>query len=47
MDNKVVSKKPEITAIIEKFKEILELHNDKATERHLMLSKNALKGMKT
>ena len=47
MDNKVISKKTEITAIIKKFKEILELHNDKATERYLMLLKNALKGLKT
>ena len=31
-------KKTEIAAIIKKFKEILELYSDKATERHLMLS---------
>ena len=47
MDNKVISKKTKITAIIKKFKEILELQSDRAAERHLMYSKNALKGMKT
>ena len=43
MDNKVSSKKTEITTIVKKFKEILDLHSDKITERDLKISKKCVK----
>ena len=46
MDHKVISKKTEITKIVKKFKETLDLHSDKVTERDLKFSKNVLKLMK-
>ena len=47
MDNKVINKKIEITTIIKKFKELLELCSDKLTEKQLIFQKNVLKEMKT
>ena len=43
MDNKISSKKTEITTIVKKFKEILDLHSDKITERDLKISKKCVK----
>ena len=43
MDNKVINKKIEITTIIKKFKELLELYSDKLTEKQLILSKKCIK----
>ena len=43
MDHKVISKKTEITKIVKKFKENLDLHSDKVTERDLKLSKKCIK----
>ena len=43
MDNKIISKKTEITTIVTKFKEILDLHSDKITERDLKISKKCVK----
>ena len=43
MDNKIISKKTEITTIAKKFKEILDLRSDKITERDLKLSKKCIK----
>ena len=43
MDNKIISKKAEIITIVKKFKEVLDLHSDRITERHLKLSKNCIK----
>ena len=43
MDNKAMSKKAEITTIVKNFKEILDLHSDKITEKHFKLLKNCIK----
>ena len=43
MDNKANIKKAEIAEIIRKFKEVLDQHSEKATERQLMLSKKCIK----
>ena len=43
MENKFISKKAEITTIIKKFEEILELQSDKSTEQHLLLLKRCIK----
>ena len=43
MDNKIISKKTEITTIVKKIKEILDLHCDKIVERDLKISKNCVK----